>query len=140
MTGHASFRSLTVWQKSKAVAVAVIGLVKEMPHDKGTDALGNQIIRSAASIPANIAEGYGRFADGAYRNHLSIARGSLFETQTWLDILVDSGYAPASKVQPILAQCDEVGRLLTSLMNARPQRRIGEEPASYEADNQDSDP
>jgi four helix bundle protein len=137
MSGHASFRALTVWQKSKALAVAVISLAKEMPSDKGSDALANQVIRSAASIPANIAEGYGRFADGAYRNHLSIARGSLFETQTSLDILMDVGYAPTSKVQPILAQCDEVGRLLTALMNSRPQRRLGEEQATYEADSPD---
>jgi four helix bundle protein len=140
MAEHASFRSLTVWQKSKALAVAVISLVKEMPRDLGTNALANQVIRSAASIPANIAEGYGRFADGAYRNHLSIARGSLFETQTWLDILIDSGYLPAAKVQPIQAQCDEVGRLLTSLMNSVTQRRIGEEGASYEAEPPDSEP
>jgi four helix bundle protein len=140
MSGHASFRSLTVWQKSKALAVDVIGLVKELPRDIGTDSLANQVIRSATSIPANIAEGYGRFADGAYRNHLSIARGSLFETQTWLDILVDSGYLPASKVRPILAQCDEVGRLLTALMNARPQRRLGDERSLYDADSLDSDP
>jgi four helix bundle protein len=140
MSEHASFRSLTVWQKSKAVAVAVIGLVKEMPRDRGADALANQVIRSSASIPANIAEGYGRFADGAYRNHLSIARGSLFETQTWLDILVDSGYAPASSVQTLQTQCDEVGRLLTALMNARTQRRLGEDRAIYEADPPDSAP
>ena len=140
MSGHASFRALTVWQKSKALAVAVISLAKEMPSDKGSDALANQVIRSAASIPANIAEGYGRFAEGAYRNHLSIARGSLFETQTWLDIMTDSGYLPASKVEPIQAQCDEVGRLLTSLMNSVPQRRLGEERALYEADPPDLDP
>jgi four helix bundle protein len=140
MSGHASFRSLTVWQKSKALAVAVIGLVKELPHDRGSDSLANQVIRSAASIPANIAEGYGRFADGAYRNHLSIARGSLFETQTWLDILVDAGYTYASKVEPIQLQCDEVGRLLTSLMNSVPQRRLGEERAMYETEPPDSDP
>ena len=67
-------------------------------------------------------------------------RGSLFETQTWLDILVDSGYLPTLKVQPILAQCDEVGRLLTSLMTSIAQRRLGEERALYEADPADSDP
>jgi four helix bundle protein len=140
MTKYASFRSLTVWQKAKAVAVTVIALAREMPHDRGAEALANQVIRSAASIPANVAEGYGRFADGAYRNHLSIARGSLFETQTWLEIIVDSGYASAPRVQPILAQCDEVGRLLTALMNSRPQSRIREERAFYEVNPPEMEP
>jgi four helix bundle protein len=140
MSDYASFRSLTVWQKSKAVAVGVIALSKEMPRGRWADALANQAIRSAASIPANIAEGYGRFAQGAYRNHLSIASGSLFETQTWLDIIVDSGFAPSARVQPILAQCDEVGRLLTALMNSRPQSRVREDGPLYETESAHLDP
>ena len=45
------------------------------------------MMRSAGSVPANIAEGYGRYSQAAYRSHLSIARGSLFETQSWIDLL-----------------------------------------------------
>jgi four helix bundle protein len=57
--------------------------------------MGTQLVRAAGSVPANIAEGYGRYSQGAYRNHLSIARGSLFESESWIDLLFQAGHLSA---------------------------------------------
>jgi four helix bundle protein len=48
------------------------------------DTVGKQIVRSADSIGANIAEGSGRGTDKDYSRFLKISRGSLYETRHWL--------------------------------------------------------
>lgn len=48
------------------------------------DTIGKQIVRAADSISANISEGYGRYHFKDSKNFMIIARGSLFETITWL--------------------------------------------------------
>jgi four helix bundle protein len=54
--------------------------------------IAKQLVRCAGSAPANIAEGHGRFSAGAFRNHLLIARGSLAETGSFLDLLCRCEY------------------------------------------------
>lgn len=71
---------------------------------------------SACSIPANIAEGYGRFSQPAYRSHISIARGSAFESESWLDLFNRRGYLPDETGNKLLAQCTLVQRMITTRM------------------------
>jgi four helix bundle protein len=49
------------------------------------DTIGKQIVRSADSISANIAEGYGRFHYKENRNFCYFSRGSILETKNWLN-------------------------------------------------------
>jgi four helix bundle protein len=74
-----------------------------------------QIRRAATSIPANIAEGYGRLRRGEYLNHLSIARGLLKELETLLAIAVRLEYLSASELANLAELCDCVSRMLTRL-------------------------
>ena len=48
------------------------------------DTIGKQLVRSADSVSANISEGFGRFHYKDSKLFLFYARGSLFETKTWL--------------------------------------------------------
>ena len=77
-------------------------------------ALTDQLRRAVVSIPSNIAEGSGRASNKDYAHFLSIARGSLYETLTQLQIAQDLGYIDGYDSCNELAQ--EVGRMLTSLM------------------------
>lgn len=54
-----SYKDLIIWQKGIDLAVNVYSLAKNFPDDEKF-ALSNQVKRCASSIPANIAEGYGR--------------------------------------------------------------------------------
>jgi four helix bundle protein len=111
-----NFRSLIAWQKAQDLAVLVLGELAKLPGGKKVDLVGAQLARSVGSVSANIAEGYGRFSPGAYRNHLSIARGSLFETESWLDLLFRTGHLSEETNSLLVGRCSEVGRLLTALL------------------------
>jgi four helix bundle protein len=78
---------MIIWQKSHKVAVEIAKLIRILPMDRVSDILGSQIIRSATSVPANIAEGFGRFKGKEYGRFLQIALGSANETDYWLTYL-----------------------------------------------------
>ncbi len=80
-----NYRELKVWQTSMDLVLEIYQLSKSFPDDERYG-LTNQIRRAVVLVPANIAEGYGRSSTGAYRNHLSIATGSLMEVETELII------------------------------------------------------
>src|SRR5262249_21094875 len=86
-----TYRNLVLWQKAQTLAVQVIQITQHLPHTWGNAIIARQIIASATSISANVAEGHGRYSFGAYRNHLSIAKGSATETDSWLDLLRQLG-------------------------------------------------
>jgi four helix bundle protein len=87
-----SYRDLIVWQKSMNLLMLIYKLVLELPENEKYG-LTPQIKRSAISIPSNIAEGYGRNYRKDYSRFLQIARGSLFENQTQLEIAVNLIYS-----------------------------------------------
>jgi len=80
-----SFRELVVWQKAMELTVAIYLLTKDYPREE-LFGLTNQLRRCAVSIPSNIAEGQGRISAGEFRQFLGIARGSVCELQTQLEL------------------------------------------------------
>jgi four helix bundle protein len=133
-----SFRSLVLWQEARDLSLAVIRAVEKVPRDRAADVLVRQIVASSASIAANIAEGHGRFSKAAYRNHLSIARGSACETDGWLDIMRRTGYISEDVEKHLHDQCLEVIRMLTfGMKQLQPHAgvaRLREEPEGYRSD------
>ncbi|HEX9640656.1 MAG TPA: four helix bundle protein, partial [Candidatus Krumholzibacteria bacterium] len=81
-----SFKNLEVWKAAQQFAVDVSRLVDDLPNTRSADVIGRQLLRSATSVGANIAEGHARYTFGAYRNHLSIAKGSAAESEHWVDL------------------------------------------------------
>jgi four helix bundle protein len=121
-----SFREIAVWRESQSFAASVAELVDGLPQSRSSNVIGIQLLRSAGSIPANVAEGYGRYSQASYRNHLSIARGSAFESESWLDLLVRRGHVPAEEGARLIALCQTVQRMITTRM-----RGLGEANQSY---------
>ena len=70
------------------------------------------------SIPANIAEGYGRDQTGSYVQFLKIAQGSLKELETHLLLSQRIGLTDAAKLSDALEQCESTGKLLRSLIRS----------------------
>ncbi len=109
-----SYRDLNVWQMAMDLVVESYRLAKLLPTSERF-ALTRQITRAAVSVPANIAEGHGRLLRGEYLHHLSIARGSLKELETLLEIARRLGYVTAFELTRALAMCESLSRMLTRL-------------------------
>jgi four helix bundle protein len=90
-------------------------LTRQFPREE-LFGLTSQIRRSAASVPANIAEGYGRDSTGAYVNQLRIAQGSLKEVETHLLLSQRVGIATEEVVAVSLQRSETVGKMLRSLI------------------------
>jgi len=112
-----SYRDLEVWQKAMDLVVASYRLTNLFPKSE-TYGLSSQIQRSAASVPANIAEGHGREHLGDYLHHLSIANGSLMELETHILVAGRLNYVGREEVDRMLSQTGEVGRMLAGLIRS----------------------
>jgi four helix bundle protein len=99
-----------------ALAEAAYMLTREFPAAERFG-LTSQIRRAAASIPANIAEGHGRGTRAAYAGFLRIARGSLRELETHLILAERVDLTPQHSTEAMLAEVDELGRMLHSLIS-----------------------
>lgn len=86
----AIFQKLFVWRESADLAVLMVDLSGRLVSDRHY-ALADQIIRSALSVPSNIAEGQGRSTTRDRRHFFIQARGSLYELETQLEILKRAG-------------------------------------------------
>jgi four helix bundle protein len=77
-----------------------------------------QVRRSAASVAANIAEGYGRQSTGSYIQFLKMSRGSLRELETHLLLAQRVELASGDSIQPVLTQCEKVAKMLHRLISS----------------------
>jgi four helix bundle protein len=78
----------------------------------------SQIRRAATSIAANIAEGHGRNNTGSFVQFLRIAQGSLKELETHIILCQRVGLFDEQPAQALMAQCDEIGRMMRSLIRS----------------------
>ena len=114
------FRGLLAWQKADDLASAVCRTLTTMPADHRW--LTGQAMRSAISVPANIAEGYGRGSLGDYLRFLDIARGSLAELEYYLHFIEREGLVAVAKADDLHRMHQETGRLLHGLWKSLEQK------------------
>ena len=122
MSGHSSFRDLAAWQVSIALAERAYAVCALLPNNERFE-LGAQIRRAAVSIPSNVAEGQRRSAL-VFRNHISIALGSLAELETQLELVQRLELAePSTDTWEHVSRCRQLlYGLLRSLRATSPKR------------------
>jgi four helix bundle protein len=105
---------LIAWQKARDLARAIYQITQEgaFARDFG---LARQIQRAAVSIMSNIAEGFERSGQREFHQFLSTAKGFCAEVRSQLYVAFDIGYLMKSAFQRLLAQAEEVGRVVGGL-------------------------
>jgi len=109
-----SYQGLLVWQKAMELIGAVYPLARRFPRSE-IYGLTSQTTRAVVSIATNIAEGNSRGTKKDYAQFLSIAHGSLSETETCLLVAVRVGYLGQHEIEPAFALATEIGKMLTTL-------------------------
>jgi four helix bundle protein len=115
-----SYRDLRVWQESMTLAVECYQLTRAFPKEE-MFGLSSQIRRSAASIPANIAEGHGRENTQSFIQYLRIAQGSLKELETHLLLAERVGLFVKENIEAVLRRCEAIGKMIRLLIRALQQ-------------------
>ena len=100
--------------KSKALALEVIKVCKDLRNAKCEGALINQFLRSGTSIGANIREAFYAHGKADFIAKLQIALKECSETEYWIELLLESGYY---NEKMLLDNCTEVKRILISSIN-----------------------
>ena len=112
-----SYRDLKVWQDGMTLVEDCYRLSKEFPKEE-LFGLTSQLRRAAVSVPANIAEGYGRDSRGSYVNFLRNAHGSLKELETHLILAQRLKFGSFDLASQLLARSETIGRMLRSLIRS----------------------
>jgi four helix bundle protein len=109
------FHKLNVWQKAHETVIQIYKATAGFPQAE-IYGITSQIRRSGSSIPANIAEGCGRYGDAEFRRFLQIAAGSASELEYHLLLANDLQYLPAIEYQKLNEQVCEIKRMISSLI------------------------
>lgn len=109
------YKSLKVWDKAHSLTLSSYRATKEFPREE-LYALTSQIRRSAASIPANIAEGCGRDGIPELAHFCRVAMGSASELEYHLLLSRDLGYLEGSDYEQLADDVSEVKRMLRSFV------------------------
>ena len=109
-----SYRQLKVWQLGIQLTKSAYLVSQDFPKHE-LYGLTSQLRRAAVSIAANIAEGHARDSTKEYLHHISIALGSLAETETLLVLAQDLGYCTSNDTVELFRVLDEEGKMLHGL-------------------------
>src|ERR1035438_5789198 len=112
-----SAKELTVYQKGYELAMSVFNLSKEFPAEEKF-ALTNQIRRSSRSVCLNLREAWAkRRYEAHFVSKLTDCDGENSETDSSLDFAKDCGYITTLENKELTGFCQEVGRMLGSMIN-----------------------
>lgn len=118
------YRKLKVWVRSHQLTLGIYEATRSFPREE-LFGLTGQLRRAASSIPANIAEGYGRGGDAELGRFLKIARGSASELDYHLVLARDLMYLEPSRFEHLITEAQGIGRMLTTFID-----RLGQKPAA----------
>lgn len=113
-----SYKDLIVYKKAKEITLEIARYYSEIKLTWTDKYLIDQLIRSAALIGANLAEGYGRLYKLDYRRFVSISRGSSFEVDYWASLIQEIRKEDQKMLNGVTQTNVEISKMLTGLMKS----------------------
>jgi len=121
------FKELNVWQESMDLAVYVYNITSHGDFKKDYG-LRDQVRRSAVSVPSNLAEGDERDTDKDSVRFFYIAKGSLAELRTQIEIACKVGYIEQRVYDLIEEKSIKISKMLGALIKARSKKPLTPSP------------
>ena len=113
-----AFEDLIVYKRALDFAVAVVDLVDDLDTPRKHFKLIEQLEDSSTSVCRNISEGKGRYSKKEFKHFLYIARGSLYETVTMLQIFLKIKWVPEARYNILYDEALEINRMLNGLISS----------------------
>ena len=113
-----AFENLKVYQRALDFSVTVIGVIDEMDTPRKHYKLIEQLESSCTSVALNISEGKGRFSKKEFKQFLYIARGSLYETVTMLQIFKKKNWLRQITYDKLYSEAQEINKMLSGLIRS----------------------
>jgi four helix bundle protein len=115
------YKDLIAWQKGMELVTVIYDVTDKFPSPEQFG-LVSQLRRAAVSVPSNIAEGKAHYSNRDFVRFLRHARGSLAEIETQILIAKQRRYLPAEMTADLTQRLDELGRILSGLINSLGKR------------------
>jgi len=112
-----SFRDLEVWRRAIAWAVDLHRATGGFPRTESFG-LTAQVRRASVSVASNIAEGHGRLSAMEFKHFLGVARGSLREAETQLEVAIRLGYGCQEDLARLIDEAQQIGRMLCAFISS----------------------
>jgi four helix bundle protein len=118
---QSSYKDLIAWRKAMELVTMIYDATEEFPSHEQFG-LVSQLRRAAVSVPGDIAEGKAHYSSRDFLRFLRHARGSLAEIETQVLIAKQRRYLPDATVTNLIPLLDELGRILSGLINSLRER------------------
>ena len=113
-----AFEKLKVYQRALDFAVAIINIIDEIETPRKHFRLIEQLESSCTSVALNISEGKGRFSKKEFKHFLYIARGSLYETVTMLQIFRIKKWLGEAYYEKLYHEAEEISKMISGLISS----------------------
>ncbi|MDO9264987.1 MAG: four helix bundle protein, partial [Desulfosalsimonadaceae bacterium] len=105
------YEKLLIWQRSLEWADRILTIAESIGTKRNHFRLVEQMESACTSVPMNIAEGKGRFSKKEFVHFLYIARGSLYETMTLLEIFLKRHWVPQEEFIAVKNETIEIAKM-----------------------------
>jgi four helix bundle protein len=104
-------------------ALRILQVLRALPRDLTGQVVVRQLLRCGTSVGANTAEAQGLHTRRDFARRMNTARTEARESLYWLRLLAERGMLPSRRLNPLMAEADEITRVLTAIVkNARREK------------------
>jgi len=101
-------------QRTKAFALKIIQLVESIPKGRTADVIGRQLLRAGTSVGANYRSACRARSRADFIAKMGIVEEEADESFFWMELLVEAKIVPASKLEFLMTEADEIVAIVVS--------------------------